>query len=66
MNLQTTSEVKQNSAQKILGICLALATIAFIAIAVFKISPMNLVLAGSLLLCPLLHLWMMKDGSHKH
>ncbi len=66
MNTHTTSETKSNSIQKVLGICLALAALAFIAVAVLKVSPTNLVFAGGLLLCPLLHIWMMKDGGHKH
>lgn len=54
------------AAVKILGICLAIAAIAFIAVTVFNLTPMNLVFVGGLLLCPLLHLWMMRGGSHKH
>lgn len=59
---------------KILGICLGLITLAIVAIAVFKVPSATVFFAGALLLCPLLHVWMMrgehgrtmKDGGHKH
>jgi len=62
------------SNQKILIICLTLVAIAVIAFSVFKVSFGNLLFAGALLVCPLLHFWMtggehgrtMKDGKHKH
>lgn len=68
-NMNTKSVTTGNgkfSAVKILGVCLSLAAIAFIAITVFKLTPMNLVFAGGLLLCPLLHVWMMRGDGHKH
>ena len=55
-----------NSNVKWTIICLGLVTVAFIAVAVFKVSPSNLFYAGALLACPLMHIWMMKDGGHKH
>ena len=55
-----------NSALKILGICIVGVTLTFAAIWIFKVSPTNLVFAGTLLLCPLLHIFMMKGGDHKH
>lgn len=54
------------NSKKILGICLGLIALAVIAIVVFKVSFGTLFFAGALLLCPLLHVWMMKDGGHKH
>jgi len=51
---------------KTLGICLALIVVAAVALTVFKVSVGTLFFAGVLLLCPLLHVWMMKDGGHKH
>ncbi len=59
---------------KILGICLGLITLAIVAIAVFNVPLGTLFFTGALLLCPLLHVWMMrgehgrtmKDGGHKH
>lgn len=51
---------------KTLGICLALIAVGIIALAVFKLSFNTLFFAGILLLCPLMHIWMMKDGGHKH
>lgn len=55
-----------NPTLKILGICIAVATLAFAAIWIFKVSPTNLLFAGTLLLCPLLHVFMMRGGDHKH
>jgi len=52
--------------KKWLGICLGLVVLALIAITVFRI-PLSTVFLGAILLaCPLMHLWMMKDGGHKH
>lgn len=51
---------------KTLGICLGLIALAVVALTVFKVSLGTLFLAGALLLCPLLHVWMMKDSGHKH
>ncbi|GEM_PF-1071976 len=49
-----------------LGICLALAALAIAAVTIFKISLSTLGFAAILLVCPLLHVWMMRDGGHKH
>lgn len=51
---------------KTVRICLGVIALAVVAIAVFKVSVGTLFFAGALLLCPLLHVWMMKDGTHKH
>ncbi len=51
---------------KTAGICLALIALAVVAVTVFKVSVGTLFFAGALLLCPLMHFWMMKDGGHKH
>lgn len=60
----TTKDI--NPTLKILGICIAVATLAFAAIWIFKVTPANLLFAGALLLCPLLHIFMMRGGDHKH
>lgn len=64
----TSTQSKENSlfSVKTLGICLALIAAAVVAVSVFKISTGTIFLAGVLLACPLLHIWMMKDGGHKH
>lgn len=49
---------------KTLSICLGLIALAVVALAVFKVSFGTLFFAGALLLCPLLHVWMMKGGEH--
>lgn len=52
--------------RKTLSICLVLLTVVFIAISIFRVPVGTLFFAGALLACPLLHLWMMKGGDHKH
>ena len=66
MDTHTISEIKPNRIQKVLGICIAVATLAFVAIWIFKVTPTNLIFVGALLLCPLLHVFMMRGGDHKH
>ncbi|MBI5614544.1 DUF2933 domain-containing protein [Candidatus Gottesmanbacteria bacterium] len=70
MEKQNTNEslltTIQNSSIKWIALCLGAAFVVFIAIAVFKISVNNLFTVGILLACPLMHLWMMKSGGHKH
>ncbi len=59
---------------KTLSICLGLIVLAVVAVTIFKVSLGTLFFAGVLLLCPLLHVWMMrgehgrtmKDGGQKH
>ena len=74
-SMNTTSTVKpvhehaeSNSflSGKTLSICLGLIALAVVALTVFNVSAGTLFFAGVLLLCPLLHVWMMKDGGHKH
>lgn len=62
----STTPLIQNSAVKWLLICLSVAAIVVIAIAVFNVSVNNLFTVGILLACPLMHLWMMRSGGHKH
>lgn len=72
MNTISTTKSKHHTESntflsgKTLSICLGLITLAVVALTVFKVSFGTLFLAGALLLCPLLHVWMMKDGDHKH
>lgn len=63
----TLSDPKaQGSLLKWLGVCLGLIVLVVGAITMFRI-PVSTVLFGALLLaCPLMHIWMMKGGSHKH
>lgn len=51
---------------KWIGICAVLVALAFVAITVFSVSVNTIVYVALLLACPLMHLWMMKDGTHKH
>ncbi len=68
------SESKSFLLGRTLSICLGLIVLAVVALTVFKVSFGTLFLAGALLLCPLLHVWMMrgehgrtmKDGGHRH
>ncbi len=71
MNTVKTAESEHHSGNntflsgKILSICLGLIILAVVALTVFKVSLGTLFFAGAFLLCPLLHVWMMRDG-HKH
>ena len=56
----------QSSTIKWPVVCLGVVIVTFVAITIFKVSLSNLFIVGTLLLCPLIHLWIMKDGSHKH
>ncbi|EKE06314.1 MAG: hypothetical protein ACD_19C00017G0014 [uncultured bacterium] len=58
--------MKQGSYTKWVVFCVILIAVVFVAISVFKVSSTNLFFWGILLLCPLMHFWMMKDGGHKH
>lgn len=49
---------------KLLKICLGIALFALVAIFIFKISLNNVFLFGAVLLCPLMHLFMMNHGGH--
>ena len=66
--VKSTHHAESNSflSGKTLSICLGLIVLAIVALTVFKVSFGTLFFAGALLLCPLLHVWMMKDGGHKH
>ena len=72
MNTMNTAEATQHEqgsgilSIKTLSICLGLVALAVIAVSVFKVSVGTLFFAGILLLCPLMHFFMMKDGGHKH
>ena len=72
MNTIGTAKTEHNShsshflSGKTLSICLGLIVLAVVALTVFKVSFGTLFFAGALLLCPLLHVWMIKDGGHKH
>lgn len=49
---------------KIFTICLVVVGIFAAAIFVFKIPLNNVLLYGGILLCPLMHLFMMNHGDH--
>lgn len=51
---------------KTFGMCLVAVVIVFFAVTIFKIPISTVGYAAILLACPLLHVWMMKDGVHKH
>ena len=51
---------------KTLWICAVVVGIAAVAVFVFKVPMGTIFFAGALLACPLVHIWMMKDGGHKH
>ena len=47
-------------------ICLGIAVSVLVLVTVFKVKTNNLLYVGVLLLCPLMHFFMMKNGGHKH
>ena len=63
--ISTQTKIRK-SILKWLSICLVVVVLALTAISVFKVSVDNLLFVGVLLACPLMHLWMMKSGGHKH
>lgn len=68
-NHRSHNEIKAETVSspfKWILICLAVGAALLLAIMVFKI-PVNTVATGALFLaCPLLHIFMMKNGNHKH
>lgn len=46
--------------------CLSLVMAVLVLVFVFRISFNSLLPWGVFLLCPLMHIWMMRDGGHKH
>jgi uncharacterized membrane protein YbaN (DUF454 family) len=51
---------------KTLLICLGLIALAVGSVAFFNVSISTVVFLGFALACPLMHIWMMKNGGHKH
>lgn len=56
----------QGSSLKWLGICLGIVTLAAVAVTAFQIPVSTVIFGATLLACPLMHIWMMKGGGHKH
>ncbi|MFA5770815.1 MAG: DUF2933 domain-containing protein [Patescibacteria group bacterium] len=48
----------------LLKICIGIALVASVAIFIFKIPLNNVFLIGAVLLCPLMHLFMMNHSGH--
>ncbi|OQY66071.1 hypothetical protein B6D29_03305 [Microgenomates bacterium UTCPR1] len=48
----------------LLKICVGIALFALVAIFIFKVPLNNVFLFGAVLLCPLMHLFMMNHGGH--
>ncbi len=51
---------------KTLFICLGLIALTVWAVVFFNVSISTVAFLGFALACPLMHIWMMKDGGHKH
>ena len=51
---------------KILAICLVIAAGGMVAIFVFKVPVNNVLIYGAILLCPLMHMFMMNHGEHSN
>ncbi len=52
--------------KKTLLICLLIAGFAFVGLIVFKLPVQSLLLYGLVAACPLMHIFMMGGGKHKH
>lgn len=52
-----------NKINKTLLICIAVAVLGLVMVFVFKASPL---FTFAILLCPLMHVFMMSGGEHKH
>lgn len=51
---------------KILTICLILAAVGMAAIYIFKVPLNSILIYGAILLCPLMHVFMMNHGDHSN
>ena len=51
---------------KILAICLVIAAVGMAAIFIFKIPINSVLIYGAILLCPLMHMFMMNHGEHSN
>lgn len=65
-NHSVTKAVPLSSPLKWVGICLAIGAVLLIAITVFKVPVSTVATTAIFLACPLLHIFMMKNGNHKH
>lgn len=63
---KTEAQKSYSRFMKIGTICVLLLAIAFIATFFFSVPIGTLLFAAILLACPLLHIFMMKNGGHKH
>lgn len=65
-NHNVTKVAPVNNSLKWIGICLAVGASLLIAITVFKVPVSTVATSAIFLACPLLHIFMMKNGNHKH
>ncbi len=47
-------------------VCVGVVVAAFIAVKAFGVPLTNVVYFGAILACPLMHIFMMRSGGHKH
>lgn len=65
-NSQHTTAGSSLLKNKTLLICLGLLGAVGTAIYIFNVSISTAIFLGFALACPLMHVWMMKNGGHKH
>lgn len=65
-NHNVTKVTPVNNSLKWIGICIAVGAALLIAITVFKVPVSTVATSAIFLACPLLHIFMMKNGNHKH
>lgn len=57
---------KMSMAKKVVIGCAILLVAVIVAVMIFKVSFGSLFYIGLFALCPLMHIFMMRDGKHKH
>jgi len=63
---QHTKSQESFLGNKMLFICFGLLALAVVAVVFFNVSVSTIFFLGFVLACPLMHIWMMKGGGHKH
>jgi hypothetical protein len=64
--IPSPDEVSKPFPVKWVGIVFGISALAVAAVTVFNISISTLVIGAFLLACPLMHIFMMRGGNHKH
>lgn len=52
--------------KRLLVICLGVIALTLALVIILKLPVSTLIFIGVVLICPLLHVWMVRNGDHKH